>query len=773
MDWSYIAKAVKNAQTLDTDQRRDFLLHIDKGAPDMAAEIRRHVMNAHKADSFMLTSIGQYMPQEKPQYEAGDIVGLWKIDSLIGSGGMGDVYKATRADGLYDQMVALKIMRGTDAARRQRFDQERQQLATLKHSGIARIIDGGVTANDRPFLVMEYVEGQPILGYAEHRGLNPKDLLLAFCDICNAVSHAHSQLILHRDLKSDNILVDETGQVKLIDLGIAKILTDETEAYAPFSLEAAAPEQLNGQPLSVQSDIFSLGLLLHQLLTNLPAERLAKGDVDIKSDKLNTDLQAILRKCLTLAPDARYESVSALQADITAYITHHPVTARHGNGIYKLGKLLKRAPVASGLAASAALALTGGIIVSQYFAAQASQEAKRANAELVRAEYKSKEATTLSSVASATTEVFIHAFGADNEKLESLTDRLLSYEAENLNETKTANPRQSAIQTYALGKHFLSRNDYNNARKVFEPWVQEGYGNDPLLLSYGRGNLAHTYFGLGERDKALEMFRLAEIYYRDTPKANKIDHAAMALEVANLSSDSMDTDHALNIIDIMFEKGVTSFERMYLSSKIYNLEMRQKRWDGAYKAVRQTIDVIDSGKVGSFSGLDTARLNLAQIEIFHQDDFKAAQVQIDKAREIADKKKGQSLEIARILQLEAVMHWSAGEMSQAIEKVQNALPIIETYVGKKAQYEQAVAQLEILKSEQGLVSKNEFKLAFNPENTWHQIAQLFILANSNGVQSAQNYYDNQISDPDFGQNNIAHIYYLKQLERRGLKLSAQ
>ena len=324
MDWSYIAKAVKNAQTLDTEQRRDFLLHIDEDAPDMAAEIRRHVINAGRANSFMLTSVGQYMLAETSQYVAGDIIGNWKIDGLIGSGGMGDVYKATRADGLYDQIVALKIMKGTDTSRRQRFDQERQQLATLKHAGIANIIDGGATADNNPFLVMGYVEGVNILDYAEQSNLSLKESLLAFNEICDAVSHAHSHLILHRDLKSDNILVDESGHVKLIDLGIAKLLTDKNETYAPFSLEAASPEQLNGRPLSVQSDIFSLGLLLHQLLTGLPAERQPEGDVDIKADALNPDLQAILGKCLTLAPESRYESVSALQADITCLLYTSP-----------------------------------------------------------------------------------------------------------------------------------------------------------------------------------------------------------------------------------------------------------------------------------------------------------------------------------------------------------------------------------------------------------------------------------------------------------------
>ena len=771
MDWRYITQAVNNAQTLDADQLRNFLTTLDETTPEMAAEIRRHAMNANLENAFMLTSIGQYLPPDTPQYKAGEIIGPWKLGTLIGSGGMGDVYTATRADGLYDQIVAIKIMKGQGAIRRQRFDEERQQLARLNHPSIAKIMDGGVSPNDSPYLVMEYAAGQPILDYADAKTLDKKARLRAFCEICHAVAHAHSRLILHRDLKSENILVDDTGQVKLVDLGIARLLTDETETYVPFSLNSASPEQLNGEALSVQSDIFSLGLLLHELLTGTAAERQFAGDVDIKSSTLSPDMQAILEKCLKLNPEMRYESVSELQADVTAHLTHHPVSARDGTGIYKFGKLLKRAPIASALAASVIAALSGGIIVSQHFSAKATKEAERANAQLVRAEYNAKESSLLVDIATSTTEAFLFAFGADDEKIEDLTNLLLSYETANLDETKAVNPRLSAIKTYALGRHFISRNDYLNARKILEPWVLEAYGDDPILLSYGRGNLGHAYIRLGEKEAALEMFKLSEIYFRETPKANQIDHAAMALEVAKLSNEVEDTDRALGIIDVMFAKGTTSFEKMYLSSKVYDLEVRQTRWDKAYTAIRETVDVIDSGRIGFFSSVDSVRLNLAQMELFYKEDFKAAQVQIDKAREIAENKKGNSIGEATMLQLEAAMQWSKGETDDAVRKLQNALPIINTYVGKTGHYAQAVAQLEIMKSEQGLVSENWSDLAFDPDNSWHQIAQLFILANSADIQSAQSYYDTQISDPGFGQKNIGQIYYLKQLENRGLKLS--
>jgi len=312
MDWQKLTAAVTFGQTLEPDALDAYLVTLSENSPEISEEVRRIIQNARQRDAFMMTAVGDYLPDEKPLYKQGDVIGQWQIDSLLGSGGMGDVYKAGRVDKLYDHTVALKVMRGDDERRKARFDRERQRLATLKHTGIAAIIDGGVSNQGYPYMVMDYVDGQPVFDYVQQKTINDRQILDLFRQVCAAVSHAHNNLILHRDLKSGNILVDSSGHIKLIDFGIATLLEgDQNTEAGPFSLATAAPEQLNGEQVSVQTDIFALGAVLHQLLTGALPIRQPNGSVQVKAENLGRDLEAILDKSLHIEPTRRYETVAA------------------------------------------------------------------------------------------------------------------------------------------------------------------------------------------------------------------------------------------------------------------------------------------------------------------------------------------------------------------------------------------------------------------------------------------------------------------------------
>ena len=209
--------------------------------------------------------------------EAGERIGAWRVCGEIGRGGMGIVFLAERADGQYEQRAALKLVkRGMDSeAILARFLRERQILARLTHPHIARLLDGGMTAGGLPYLVMEYVEGQPLLDFCDAHGMRSRRRLELFLDICSAVQFAHGQLVVHRDLKPSNILVDAGGSAKLLDFGIAKLLDagaqdagDATELgqARPLTPAYAAPEQLRGEPVSVATDVYSLGCVLYEML---------------------------------------------------------------------------------------------------------------------------------------------------------------------------------------------------------------------------------------------------------------------------------------------------------------------------------------------------------------------------------------------------------------------------------------------------------------------------------------------------------------------------
>lgn len=308
----------------------------------------------------------------------GQRLGDWEIVRAIGSGGMGEVFEARRADGQYEGRAAVKLLkRGMDsAAVLQRFALERQALARLNHPHIARLLDAGASEEGLPYFVLEFVNGQPIDEAA--RTLPLEQRLTLFLQLADAVAHAHRNLLVHRDLKPGNVLVDQEAQVKLLDFGIAKAL-DPLEGHdgqttvggvRPFTPNYASPEQVRGEPVSTATDIYSLGVLLYQMLTGTrptgrnattPAEaarsvledeptrpsRLSASEaLDPQwlstRKKLEGDLDNILLKALEKAPERRYASVDAFAADVRAMLDSRPVSARAASPAYVLGRFLRR-----------------------------------------------------------------------------------------------------------------------------------------------------------------------------------------------------------------------------------------------------------------------------------------------------------------------------------------------------------------------------------------------------------------------------------------------
>jgi serine/threonine protein kinase len=292
--------------------------------------------------------------------------GPYKLVRLLGSGGMGAVYLAERTDGEIQQRVAVKLLRAGERrdAWHDRFLNERQLLASLSHPSIVHVIDAGHTEDGRPYLVMEYVDGQPIDLYAANIDL--RDRLRLFLRVCEGVSHAHHHLIIHRDLKPSNILVGSSGQPKLLDFGIAKLLDQTGEATQTverlLTPSYASPEQLIGEIQTTATDIYSLGAVLHKLLTNaVPSDSMPPSRLN---PDVPRDLDFIISKALRQEPQDRYISVEAFAADIRAFLESRPVEARSGNTWYRARKFLRRywIPVAAAVLVIASLA--GGLYVA-------------------------------------------------------------------------------------------------------------------------------------------------------------------------------------------------------------------------------------------------------------------------------------------------------------------------------------------------------------------------------------------------------------------------
>ncbi len=419
--WARVEVIFDRAQELDGPARVAFLESACAGDPDLRTEVEGLLRAAELSDDFLEVPVGQAFGEQLGPIlgklaghpsRKGKRIGAFRIVEPIGHGGMGRIFRAERADGAFSQQVALKILRWeiADDEAVTRFQSERQLLASLQHPGIARLLDGGVTEDGLPYLVMELVEGIPIDDYCRERRLSLEDRLRLFQRVCGAVQFAHGNLVVHRDLKPSNILVADDGSVKLLDFGIAKLLegpgsVGETQ-WRPLTPGYAAPEQITGEPLSTATDVYALGVILHQLLTGsrphesdpatitqltrriveedptTPSHRVREGTAGIPADRwaksLRGDLDSIVLKALRRRPSQRYSSAEALSEDIDRHLTRRPVRARRRGRAYVVGRFVSRhrLPVFASIGIVVAIAL--GVASTQIQARRAIAEAERA-----------------------------------------------------------------------------------------------------------------------------------------------------------------------------------------------------------------------------------------------------------------------------------------------------------------------------------------------------------------------------------------------------------
>lgn len=403
----------------DTELRSQFLNAVAMyDPPDIRREVE--VLLTTERDTESLRGIrGSEEPPDAVPGLIGQRLGAYSVVRHIGNGGMGAVYEAVRADDEYRKRVAIKLVhRGLDSQiAMARFRRERQILANLGHRNIATLLDGGVAPDGRPFLAMEYVDGIPITKWCDERRASIETRLELFKQVCAAVQHAHLNLVVHLDLKPGNILVTADGTVKLLDFGISRLIEGDADESLPvtrggprpFTPEYASPEHVKGERLTTAADVYSLGVVLFELLSGkrpftprnaASADRPAADDTVPRPSavatadaatrcgeknperlrmRLRGDLDSITTMALRHEPERRYQSAEALRTDIARFLSRLPVRARPDSAAYRARRFIRRNIVGVGLSAAVIVALVGGITTTTL-------QARRARVEQLKAE---------------------------------------------------------------------------------------------------------------------------------------------------------------------------------------------------------------------------------------------------------------------------------------------------------------------------------------------------------------------------------------------------
>ena len=432
--WAEVAALFDEWVELEPAERDGHVARLAASDPDLAARVRSLLLADESESALLSGSVISLVPAMLADLDAppaDGMIGPYRLLRPIGEGGMGEVWLAERSDGSYEQQVAIKLLkRGMDTrAILRRFLQERRILARLNHPQIVRLVDGGMSAEGRPYYVMDFVDGQTITHFAEARALGVPARAQLLASVADAVAYAHTQLVVHRDLKPSNVLVDNEGKPRVLDFGIAKLIAesgDETltgTGLRVLSPAYAAPEQILGESIGTATDVYALGLMLCELMTGqLPrrrsgttpaqlaleasretverasalASRLQPAEVRrLYADTLDGpqlvrtlagDLDLIVATALQRDPARRYQTAAAFAEDLRRWIERRPIAARADSGAYRIRQFLRRHRLGAAATTLILLSLIGGLGTAVWQARVARAEAQRADLERANAQ---------------------------------------------------------------------------------------------------------------------------------------------------------------------------------------------------------------------------------------------------------------------------------------------------------------------------------------------------------------------------------------------------
>ncbi len=674
--WTIVKQYYAELLELPEEEQAGFIDHLETSQPEVAQMLRSLLRDENNTDhNFESPAISKIKDSKEPQATdlIGTQIGKYKLTYLIGIGGMGMVYLADRTDLEAHQQVAIKIISAGFLSHiyNKRFDRERKILSRLNHPHITRIYDGGISETGTPYIIMEYVEGKPLLEYVTDQQLSLSKRLELFMDLCSAVAYAHQNFIMHRDLKPGNILVTNHGIVKVIDFGIAKILEDDAAdedltimGYIPLTPAYASPEQLKGQPLTVSSDIYSLGVILYELVTGnkpfpgstrsglalterlnhmepppRPSTRLnptVNADLKAWQKSIKGDIDNIVLKALKDVPGERYLNADQLAEDIRRHQKCYPVLARPDSLGYRFKKYAKRNRSLVSLGILLIIILISGVAATLWQARLAAEQRDHAQYEADKA----------NQITQFVTNLFDHSDPDRSMGKVITSENMLALGSERL-ASLSGQPSLQAEMYRVIGDLYRKQNFFNEAEEhllkalsIFE----EINGSDDIEVGKTKMLLGDLYAFTNNTAKCIQMSREASFIFADVLGKQDMEYVKAISYVGRgenqLGNYAKALETLLEADSIMQKtKNPTPDQRITMGS-VYNdiatcyngMDNPEKYTHYVFKALEQII----KGQGENSQNVAALYNNLGHSYYF-RDQFDSAEYYSLKALRIADK----------------------------------------------------------------------------------------------------------------------------------------
>jgi serine/threonine-protein kinase len=654
-------------------------------------------------------------PSSPTPRDAGVEIGAYRLLRSLGEGGMGEVWLAERADGLVKRPVALKLPHQSwaRAGLTERIARERDILAALTHPHIARLYDAGVAADGQPYLALEYIDGQPLDRYCASRSLSVRERLALFLQVVGAVSHAHSQLVIHRDLKPSNILVTEDGRVHLLDFGIAKLLEDDEGSDSLLTQvsgrvltpQYASPEQVRGLRIGTASDVYSLGVILYELLTGVRPyvveprrsaaaieDAILSADVERPSRRvsdaptrraLSGDLDWIVLKALAREPASRYPSAAAFGEDLERHLRNEPVLASPPSTGYRLRKFVRRHRVAVGAVTAVAAALIVAVAGTTVglVRAQRAEAASRVAAERARTE-----AQTADRVSQFLVDMFDLAKPEEADGRPVTARDMLDRGISKIDSSLTQEPLVESRLRRSVGDAYSQLGEYPVARTQLERSVAAARAAG----QQGETELVRALTLLGQLQRRVDDTTGAEQSLREAlalaerQQSPDPDHVGLVMNELALLLRTRNQDEALNLYRrvhalIVASKGPDHQDAGLLLTNIGALLTRMRRYQEARTTFEQALPILsahlkdDDPRVGVLIG----NLALAERQLGNLD--RAIELQQRDLAIVTRVYGADHPNVAPTLINLARTNEDAGRYSEAIEQIQKALAILRQH----------------------------------------------------------------------------------------------